>query len=137
MPADARIVVVLAAVIERDGLFHVTRRLKDTHLAGYWEFPGGKCEPDETHQHGLAREIREELGADSTVGDGILTTEHSYPEKPEKIIRLHFYRCELATEARPMLGQEMRWVNRSELRTLTFPEADRDLIDLLTIPPTR
>ena len=48
------VIVVLAAVIERDGRFLVTRRLANTHLAGYWEFPGGKCEPGETHD-GLPR----------------------------------------------------------------------------------
>lgn len=136
MQADSGIVVVLAAVIERDGLFLVTRRLKGTHLAGYWEFPGGKCEPDETHQDGLRRELREELGADSAIGEEILTTEHRYPERS---VRLHFFRCQLENEPQPLLGQEMRWVDRDGLRALRFPEADRDLIELLTVatPPAR
>ena len=44
---DLPIIVVTAAVIERDGRFLVTRRLEGTHLEGCWEFPGGKCEPGE------------------------------------------------------------------------------------------
>ena len=56
-------IVVAAAVVERDGLFLLTRRLKGTHLAGTWEFPGGKCEPSESPENCLVREIQEELAA--------------------------------------------------------------------------
>ncbi len=41
-------IVVAAAIIERDGCFLVTKRQTGVHLEGYWEFPGGKCEPGET-----------------------------------------------------------------------------------------
>jgi hypothetical protein len=54
---------------------------------------------------------------------------HAYPEKT---VQLFFYRCELDGEAKPMIGQEMRWVARSDLASLPFPEADRDLITTLT-----
>jgi mutator protein MutT len=122
----------MAAVIERDGRFLVTRRLEGTHLPGYWEFPGGKCDPGETHEVCLARELREELGIDARIGDEILAIEHAYPQRT---VRLHFYRCEIAGEPRPLLNQEMRWVSRDEMRTLPFPEADRKLIELLTTAP--
>ena len=129
MSVETPPLVVVAAVIERDGRYLVTRRLKDTHLAGHWEFPGGKCEPDETHEACLARELREELDVAAEIGAEILTTEHAYPDRT---VRLHFLRCRLLTDPRPMLGQEMRWVSSSELKLLQFPEADKDLIDLLT-----
>lgn len=119
----------MAAVIERGGRFLVTRRLEGTHLPGYWEFPGGKCNPGETHEACLARELREELGIDARIGAEIVTIEHAYPERT---VRLHFYRCEIAGDPRPLLNQEMRWVSRDEMRTLPFPEADRKLIELLT-----
>ena len=121
-------IVVLAAVIERGGRFLVTRRLDRTHLAGYWEFPGGKCESGETHEGCLARELREELGIGARIGDEIITTTHAYPER---VVRLHFRRCEIDNEPRPLLGQEMRWVSREEMRTLAFPEADTELIRVL------
>lgn len=130
MHADATI-VVLAAVIERDGEFLVTRRLKDTHLSGYWEFPGGKCEQGESHEACLERELLEELNVRSTVGAEILMTEHEYPTKR---VRLHFRRCVIAGEPEPMLGQEMRWITPDEMKVLQFPEADRDLIEMLTGP---
>jgi len=81
--------VVLAAVIEREGRLLVTQRLQDTHLADYWEFPGGKCEPGETHEACLARELREELDAGADIGPEILATEYAYPERT---VRLHFRR---------------------------------------------
>jgi mutator protein MutT len=132
--ARAAMIVVLAAVIEREGRFLITRRLADTHLAGYWEFPGGKCESDEGHEACLRRELMEELGVDAEVGDEIVVTEHVYPERT---VRLHFRACRIAGEPRPLLGQEMRWVTREEMRSLPFPEADRDLIDLLEGRPFR
>jgi mutator protein MutT len=125
-------IVVLAAVIEREGRFLITRRLAATHLAGYWEFPGGKCEPDEGHEACLRRELVEELGVDAEVGVEIVVTEHVYPERA---VRLHFRACRIAGEPRPLLGQEMRWVTREEMRSLLFPEADRALIDLLERRP--
>ena len=121
-------VIVTAAVIERDGRLLVTRRPKGVHLEGLWEFPGGKCEADEPLADCLRRELLEELGADAIVGDEIFTTSHDYPERS---VRLHFFACTLTGEPRPMIGQEMRWVRRDELRSLKFPPADDELIDLL------
>lgn len=121
-------IVVLAAVIERDGHFLLTRRLKGTHLAGAWEFPGGKCEPGESHEACLARELNEELAVRCEIGDEILTVEHAYPERT---VRLHFHRATLLDEPSPQLGQEMRWVERGQLRALELPEADQGLVDLL------
>jgi 8-oxo-dGTP diphosphatase len=129
---SSRTIVVLAAVIERDGRFLLTRRHRDTHLGGLWEFPGGKCDAGETHEACLSRELIEELGARATIGDEILATEHAYPDRT---VRLHFRRAALIDAPRAMLGQEMRWVAREELRTLEFPEADRALIDRLSLNP--
>ena len=126
-------IVVLAAVIERDGHFLMTRRLKGTHLAGKWEFPGGKCEPGEAHNACLARELDEELGVRSEIGEEIFTVEHAYPERT---VRLHFHRATLLGEPSPQQNQEMRWVERSDLRTLELPEADQGLVDLLSNVPS-
>jgi mutator protein MutT len=121
-------VVVLAAVIEQNGCFLLTRRLDHQHLGGMWEFPGGKCEPGEGHENCLRRELSEELGVDSEVGEEIVVTEHAYPERT---VRLHFRRATLAGTPRPMLGQEMQWVPRQELTALELPPADRELIEIL------
>ena len=129
MRATTSVVVVIAAVIERDGRFLITRRLKNTHLAGLWEFPGGKCEPTETHAACLIRELAEELHARVEVGEELIVVQHAYPERT---VRLHFPRCRFIDEPTPMLGQEMRWVGRDELRALDFPEADRELVEMIS-----
>ncbi len=120
---------VVAAVIEEHGRFLVTRRLAGSHLAGYWEFPGGKCRDGESRTAGLEREIREELDVGAIVGDEILTTMYRYPEKT---VQLTFFRAVLTSAPRSALGQEVRWVPRAELATLEFPPADRELLGLLS-----
>lgn len=122
------VVAVVAAVIEVEGRFLVTRRLPRTHLAGMWEFPGGKIDSDERHVDALRRELREELDVDADVGPLEYQTSHAYPERT---VTLYFYRCRLRGQPRPLLGQEMRWVQRTELATLGFPPADAELIDRL------
>jgi mutator protein MutT len=119
-------IVVVAAVIEQDGRFLVARRLKGTHLAGYWEFPGGKVHPGETLEGALRREISEELNADISIARKIFHTAHVYPER---IVELHFYRAELTGAAQAVLGQELRWITREDFGALDFPPADAELID--------
>ena len=121
-------IVVVAAIIERDNAFLLTLRPEGTHLAGHWEFPGGKVHDHETHAEALRREVFEELDAVAVVGDLAHTVTHAYPEKT---VQLFFYRCGLLGEPKPMMGQQMRWIPRSELKALPFPDADRDLIDQL------
>lgn len=121
-------IVVTAAVIERDGRYLVTRRPRGTHLAGFWEFPGGKCDTDEPLRSCLEREIAEELDTTVRIGAEIHQVAHAYPER---IVELHFFRCELLGEPRAVLGQEMRWVTRHELSSLEFPPADTELVAML------
>jgi mutator protein MutT len=123
------LITVVAAVIEQDDHFFLTRRHAGTHLEGLWEFPGGKVDPGESHADALRREIREELAADVDVDDLLFEITHDYPDRT---VALYFYRCALNGEPHPVLGQEMRWVARGELRSLGFPPADAELITLLS-----
>jgi mutator protein MutT len=123
--ADLSYIVVTAAIIERDGAFLVTRRPLGVHLEGLWEFPGGKCEPGESQEGCLRREIQEELDTDVRVSEEIFGVTHSYDDRT---VELHFLRCEMLGEPRPLLGQEMKWVAREALDQLSFPPADAELI---------
>lgn len=125
---DVPVVVVTAAIVERDGCYLITRRPAGVHLEGFWEFPGGKCDTGESLEECLLREIHEELGCGATVGREVFATAHTYPERE---VELHFFACSLSGEPRGVLGQELRWVSKSELRLLTFPPADAELIALL------
>ena len=121
--------IVTAAVVERDDRFLVTRRMKGTHLAGTWEFPGGKREAGESLEDGLRRELREELGVACDVGAEVFAATHSYEDRR---VELHFFACILQGEPTPLLGQEMQWIERGRLRELQFPPADADLIAQLS-----
>ena len=119
----------MAAVIEQDDAFLLTLRPEGTHLAGHWEFPGGKCLPHETHAEALRRELFEELDIVGEVRERIFSVTHRYPDRP---IELHFYRCGFAGVPKPMMGQAVEWVERQRLSDLPFPEADAELIQMLT-----
>ena len=122
-------ILVVAAVIQHQDRFLVTRRQDGVHLAGFWEFPGGKVADSESHDAALRRELQEELDVQIVVNDLLLETSHQYPER---VVQLFFYRCDLLGTPRPMIGQEMAWVERSELPSLSFPPADDELIQRLT-----
>jgi 8-oxo-dGTP diphosphatase len=121
--------IVVAAVIERDDRFLVTLRPDGSHLAGHWEFPGGKVHSHETHVEALRRELFEELDIVGRVGERVYHVTHQYPDRH---VELHFYRCEYEGDPKPMIGQVIEWVPRNALRELPFPEADSELITLLT-----
>jgi 8-oxo-dGTP diphosphatase len=125
----AEAVEVVAAVVERDGRYLITRRLEGTHLAGLWEFPGGKIRAGERPEDALEREVMEELGVRTTVGELIESVDWTYPEKS---VRLLFFRCVIEGEPKPLEGQAMRWVAAAELGGYTFPDADATLVGRLS-----
>ena len=122
-------VEVVAAVVERGGRYLITRRLEGTHLAGLWEFPGGKVGPAERPEAALRREMKEELGVDASVGGLIESVTWTYPEKT---VRIHFFSCEVHGEPCPQERQEMLWVEAAALRAYPFPAADLKLIERLS-----
>jgi 8-oxo-dGTP diphosphatase len=126
--SDRRITVVTAAVIERNAAYLVTRRPAGAHLEGCWEFPGGKCDSGESLEECLAREIAEELDCGVQVGQEVFSVSHDYADRT---VELHFFACTLDGEPRAVLGQDMQWAKREDLRTLEFPPADEELIRLL------
>ena len=123
------VIDVAAGLLERDGLILITQRKLGSHLAGLWEFPGGKREPAETWQDCLVRELHEELAITVTVGELRYETVHHYPEKS---VRLRFYAAVLISgEPRPIDCAAVAWVGPKDLPTYAFPEADRELVALL------
>lgn len=124
-----RSIIVSAAVVEQGGAFLLTRRAPDAHLGDRWEFPGGKVEPGETLEASLIREIREELGCGLEVGPLLLISRHAYADVH---VELHFFSARVVGDPAPQLGQAMRWVPRAELSALPFPEADVELVTILT-----
>ncbi|PYN89062.1 MAG: 8-oxo-dGTP diphosphatase MutT [Candidatus Rokuibacteriota bacterium] len=121
------VVEVVAALIQDDrGRYLITRRHGGSHLAGMWEFPGGKREPGESLEDAMRRELAEELSAAFSVGEKVETVRWEYPERT---VVIHFYRCRLESGTiEPRESQSMEWVRPERLKELEFPPADRELI---------
>ena len=122
------LVIDVAAGLIRDaeGRYLITQRRRGSHLAGLWEFPGGKLEAGETPAAGLQRELREELSADFAVGDHVETVRWEYPDR---VVVLHFFECRVqAGTIEPREEQAMTWVEPARLGEYDFPPADRELI---------
>jgi len=123
------VVQVAAGLIVREGHYLIARRKAGTHLGGLWEFPGGKCEPGESLEDCLHRELLEELGIAVTSPVRFRVIRHEYPEKT---VELHFFRCTVSRgEASALDCEEVRWVTPGELSDYEFPPADRPLIEAL------
>ena len=81
LTAESPIHVVAAAITDPRGRILLARRTAGRDLAGLWEFPGGKREPDETPEQALVRELDEELGIQVQVGSPLITVPQPYPTK--------------------------------------------------------
>jgi len=125
-PRASAPVVVAAAVVIRDGRVLLTRRLEGQHLAGMWEFPGGKLEAGESPEEALVRECQEECGIEVEVAEILEVTHHRYPEKE---VLLLFYRCELrAGEVRHLQVADHAWVAPRDLDDYPLPPADERVV---------
>lgn len=126
---DTGVIEVSAGLIFRDGKLLITRRRAADHLGGLWEFPGGKREGEESFEHCLQRELREELGIEVGVRELVETITHHYPEKS---VCLKFFRCSwMRHEPRAIGCAAIAWVTRDELVGHEFPDADARLLQRL------
>ena len=120
---------VSAALIFRDGKILITQRHTSAHLGGLWEFPGGKCEPGETFEQCLVREIQEELGIEIEVGQLLEEISHAYAEKT---VRLKFFICKFISGIpQPLDCAAFKWIEKAEMAEFEFPAADARLLEKL------
>ncbi|HLW80618.1 MAG TPA: (deoxy)nucleoside triphosphate pyrophosphohydrolase [Candidatus Acidoferrales bacterium] len=120
--------IVVAAVIARNGRVLACQRNGAGRFPLKWEFPGGKVLADETAQEALARELNEELGVEATIGAEIFRTRHKYDEMREAVELIFFKARIVSGEIENRIFQEMKWVEPQKLSELDFLEADRELI---------
>lgn len=117
---------VVAAVIIKNGKVFATQRgygeFKD-----WWEFPGGKIEPNEPRNLALVREIKEELDADIEVGELLKTVEWDYPTFH---LTMHCFKCDLLSESFSLIEHEdAAWLDSSSLRSVQWLPADIEVLD--------
>jgi 8-oxo-dGTP diphosphatase len=123
---------VVAALILRDSRILVCQRRHDDTHSLQWEFPGGKVEPGETPQEALARELREELGIEATIGRELFRTRHRYREsQPE--LELIFFQAYVDRSAplQNLVFEGFEWADPSVLPQYDFLQADEEFINLL------
>jgi 8-oxo-dGTP diphosphatase len=123
-------VVVAAAVVIEESRVLLTQRRAGTHLAGAWEFPGGKVEPGEDPREALRRELAEELGIDATAGEIVDVAFHRY-EDAGKAVLLLFYEATRSPGSPPPRAIEVAafsWATEADLDPARFPPADVEVL---------
>jgi mutator protein MutT len=125
-PTSTSRVDVAIALIVRDGHVLICRRRAGSPLEGYWEFPGGKCHPDESPERCVTREVREEVGLSVTIERALAVIEHDYPHGR---VRLHPFVCRVESgQPRRIACDEFRWSSAADLATHRFPPANDRLL---------
>ena len=120
---------VAAAIITKNNKYFIAKRNKNKHLGGFYEFPGGKQDKNETLQETVIREIKEELEVNIFVGKKL--GEEYY--KDEKInVHLHYFFCTIISGDIVLKEHEdSAWVSKEEFKNYDFAEGDKDIISLL------
>jgi 8-oxo-dGTP diphosphatase len=115
--------LVVAALIVREDKILICQRTEDQPMPLKWEFPGGKVEPREELKDALRRELEEELGITARIGTRVAVIQHTYGNG--NAVELHFYRVHhFEGELRNLIFHDIRWVERTELPSYDFLEAD-------------
>lgn len=124
-------VTVVAAVVEKDGAFLVTRRPPGVHLAGLWEFPGGKMQDGESPEEALIRELREELGINVKQACLAPLTFASHEYEKFFLLMPLFVCRRWEGQVTAKEGQELAWAKPAQLKDYPMPPADVPLIPTL------
>ena len=123
-------IISIAIVKNEQGQFLITRRQKGQHLAGKWEFPGGKVEDNESLEDAMIRELKEEVGL--TVLDYSLFDSLVF-QYDQLIVSLNFYLVnQFIGQAKGLEGQELKWVKLTDFANYEFPKANISVIKKLS-----
>ncbi|OAT45634.1 MutT family mutator protein [Proteus hauseri ATCC 700826] len=127
---DKKKLHIAAGVIcdKHNNVFIAQRPLK-SHMGGFWEFPGGKLEDNETPEQALLRELQEEIGIDVTQCTLLDTVAHDFPDR--HITLSFFLVTEWKNEPYGKEGQLSRWAPIVSLNADDFPPANRTIVALL------
>ena len=121
-----RTVIVAAGIVVEDRKVLLSRRKQGTHLAGLWEFPGGKVEAGEDPRAALRRELEEELGIATSIGEIVDVTFHRYDDAEKAVLLLFFdaAREQGSPEPQALDVAEVAWFGDAQLDPSSFPPAD-------------
>ncbi len=119
---------VVAAELERDGLFLLTQRRPEATMPLLWEFPGGRVEPGESDADALRRELLEEMGIRVEVGAQKMAVQHAYERYTLDFV---VYRATTTDEPQRLRVHDARWVAPEDFDQYEFPSADQKTVDAL------
>jgi mutator protein MutT len=120
---------VTAGIIEFDNTILIARRKDGKHLAGFWEFPGGKIEKGESPESCLKRELFEELNIKVSIDSFFMDSIHNYDEKT---ILLKSYKCKATSKDFSLNDHDKAlWIKTSELTDYKFAPADTPFVNAL------
>jgi 8-oxo-dGTP diphosphatase len=123
--------VVACALVDSDGRVLVAQRPEGKQFAGLWEFPGGKIEAGETPEASLIRELKEELGIDTSSSCLAPLTFVSHAYADFHLLMLLYVCRKWQGTAQPLEAAALKWLRPRDLRTLPMPPADEPLISPL------
>ena len=122
---------VVAAVIVKDNKVFCCKRGPGRYLEGYYEFPGGKIELNETKEEALIREIKEELNIDISIDSYITTIEYDYPSFH---LIMHVYRCSIINGIISLTEHtDSIWCDVNELMNINFAPADLKVLNYIDL----
>jgi 8-oxo-dGTP diphosphatase len=121
---------VVAAVLRDDhGRVLIAQRPAGKHMAGYWEFPGGKIAPGESSEQALKRELAEELGVSLQRCHPLLQLRHDYADR---VVELEVFAVDdYAGAPAGLEAQALKWVAAAELYGQALLPADRPIVEAL------
>ena len=123
--------VVAAALLDDAGRVLIAQRPEGKHMAGWWEFPGGKVSDGESDPDALVRELREELGVETRPEAHVMTLTHEYPDRT---IDLVLWRASLVRGTpRGLDGQQLKWVDCQSLGNERLLPADAPFVEALQL----
>jgi 8-oxo-dGTP diphosphatase len=127
MSWETRLIRAVVGILRRDGKVLVAERPAGKPYSGYWEFPGGKIEENESGAHALKRELHEELGIDILAAEFWFEHHHAYPDKT---VYLEMWLVnDFIGEPHSKENQQLRWVDLAEILELRLLEGNWPIID--------
>ena len=122
--------VAVGVIVNEQQQILIALRPEHTHQGGLWEFPGGKVETGETVQQALARELEEELGIKASGFQTLTEIHHDYGDKA--VFLDVWWVNQFSGEAEGKEGQPLEWVGAADLSDYKFPEANDEIVDIIT-----